>query len=35
VIDWPNGSTEEYKHLSAGRSYECVESKGITPLASF
>jgi hypothetical protein len=35
VIDWPNGSTEEYKNLAAGRSYECVESKGITPLAGF
>ena len=30
VIDWPNGGTEEYKNLAAGRAYECVESKGIT-----
>ena len=35
VIDWPNGSTEEYKSLAAGRGYECVESKGITPLTGF
>ena len=31
VIDWPNGQTEEYKNLAAGRSYRCVEGKGITP----
>jgi enediyne biosynthesis protein E4 len=31
VIDWPSGRTEEYKNLAAGRSYECVEGKGITP----
>jgi enediyne biosynthesis protein E4 len=35
VIDWPDGGTEEYKNLRAGRAYQCVESKGITPLASF
>ncbi len=35
VIDWPNGGTEEHKNLAAGRAYECVESKGITPLEGF
>ena len=36
VIDWPNGGTEEYKNLAAGRAYECVESKGhYTALAGF
>jgi enediyne biosynthesis protein E4 len=35
VIQWPSGRTEEYKELAAGRAYECVESKGITPLAGF
>ena len=35
VIDWPNGGTEEYKNLAADRAYECVESKGINPLAGF
>jgi hypothetical protein len=35
VIDWPSGGTEEYKNLAAGRAYECVESKGINPLAGF
>jgi len=31
VIDWASGRTEEYKNLAAGRGYECVEGKGITP----
>jgi hypothetical protein len=35
VIDWPHGGTEEYKNLAAGHAYQCVESKGITALASF
>jgi hypothetical protein len=29
VIVWPSGRTEDYKNLGAGRSYECVEGKGI------
>jgi hypothetical protein len=35
VIDWPSGATEEHKNLVAGHAYECVEGKGITPLAGF
>jgi hypothetical protein len=35
VIEWPSGRTEEYKNLSAGKSYECLEGKGITALARF
>jgi enediyne biosynthesis protein E4 len=35
VIYWPSGRTEEFKNLSAGRSYECVEGKGITPKDGF
>jgi hypothetical protein len=35
VIQWPNGRTEEYKNLAAGRAYECVESKSITALPRF
>jgi len=35
VIQWPSGRTEEYKDLAAGRAYECVESKGITPAPGF
>ena len=30
VIQWPSGRTEEYKDLTTGRAYECVEGKGIT-----
>jgi hypothetical protein len=30
VIEWPSGRTEEYSNLIAGRSYVCVEAKGIT-----
>ena len=30
TVEWPSGRTEEFKDLAAGRSYECVESKGIT-----
>ena len=35
VIDWPSGRTEEYKSLAAGRSYACIESKGIVPLDGY
>jgi enediyne biosynthesis protein E4 len=35
VIQWPSGRTEEYKNLSAGRTHECVEGKGITPQQGF
>ena len=35
VIQWPSGRTEEYNQLHAGRTYECVEAKGITPLPGF
>ncbi len=35
VIQWPSGRTEEFKNLSAGRCYECVEGKGISPLGGF
>jgi len=35
VIQWPNGRTEEFKNLAAGKAYECVESQGITPATGF
>lgn len=35
VIVWPSGKVEDYKSLAAGKTYECVESQGITPLAGF
>lgn len=31
VIDWPSGRTEEFKNLSAGRTYDCTEGKGLVP----
>jgi hypothetical protein len=35
VIDWPSGRTEEYKDLFAGKTYKCLETKGIQAEASF
>jgi enediyne biosynthesis protein E4 len=35
VIEWPSGRTEDYKSLSVGRTYECVEATGITALSGF
>jgi len=35
VIYWPSGRTEEFKDLSAGRCYECIEGRGITPQNGF
>ncbi len=35
VIQWPSGRTEEFRELKAGRAYQCVESKGITPQSGF
>ncbi len=29
VVSWPSGRTEEFKNVAAGRSYDCVEGKGI------
>jgi hypothetical protein len=31
VIAWPSGRTEEFTNLAAGRCYECIEGKGISP----
>jgi hypothetical protein len=35
VIAWPSGAIEEYKNLAPGRTYDCVESKGITALEGY
>ena len=29
VITWPGGRTEEFKNVATGRTYECVEGKGL------
>ncbi len=31
VIAWPSGRVEESKDLEAGRTYDCVEGRGLTP----
>jgi len=31
VIMWPSGRTEEFKDVASGRSYDCVEGKGMSP----
>jgi hypothetical protein len=32
TVEWPSGAKEEYKNLEAGKSYECIESKGVTKI---
>jgi hypothetical protein len=29
-IEWPSGRKEEYKDLTAGKSYQCIEDKAVT-----
>jgi hypothetical protein len=29
VIEWPSGRTEEYKQLTSGRAYDCIEAERI------
>ncbi len=35
TIQWPNGRVEEFKNLQSGKTYDCVETKGITPRPGF
>jgi len=35
VIDWSSGRTEEYKDLRAGKTYNCMETKGIDAQPGF
>jgi len=35
VIQWPSGPTEEHKNLTAGKAYECTETKGVRALYEF
>ncbi len=30
TIDWPSGRNEEFKNLGAGKTYQCIERKGLT-----
>jgi hypothetical protein len=31
VVEWPSGRTEEFKDVASGRSYDCTETRGLTP----
>ena len=31
VVTWPNGRTEDFANVAAGRAYDCVEGKGLAP----
>jgi hypothetical protein len=31
VVDWPSGRTEEFARVASGRTYTCVEGKGLSP----
>jgi hypothetical protein len=35
VILWPSGRTDEFKNLACGKTYECVEGKGISGQSGF
>ena len=35
VLDWPSGRTEEYKKLQTGKTYNCMETKGIDAKPNF
>jgi hypothetical protein len=34
-MEWPSGAKEEFKDLGAGKAYQCIESKGVTPEQGF
>ena len=29
VIEWPSSRTDEFKNIASGKSYDCVEGKGL------
>jgi hypothetical protein len=29
TVDWPSGRGEEFKNIDAGKSYQCIEGKGL------
>ena len=35
IVEWPGGSTQEFKNISAGKAYEVNESKGLIEIAKF
>jgi hypothetical protein len=30
VISWPSGATQEFKNVTTGRAYACVEGQGLS-----
>ena len=34
-MEWPSGAKEEFKDLRAGKAYQCIEGKGVTPEQGF
>ncbi len=34
-MEWPSGAKEEFKNLDGGRTYQCIEGKGLKPLDGF
>jgi hypothetical protein len=34
-LEWPSGAKEEFKDLRAGKAYQCIEGKGVTPERGF
>jgi len=34
-LEWPSGAKEEFKDLRAGKAYQCIEGKGVTPEQGF
>ena len=35
VVTWPNGRSEDYKNVAAGRAYDWIEGRGLTPRIGF
>lgn len=35
VVDWPSGTTQEFKNLVAGKGYQLAENKGISEISGF
>ncbi|HEY1262943.1 MAG TPA: CRTAC1 family protein, partial [Terriglobales bacterium] len=35
VVEWPSGRIEDFKNLSAGKTYDCLEAKGLTVNSHF
>jgi len=34
VLQWPSSRVEEFRDVTGGKSYQCIESKGITVISA-